>query len=184
MKADGSIQTVSGRRVSAFEPEPADIDAADIAHALANQCRFGGHSRVFYSVAQHSCVVADLVAARGASPDDVLWALLHDASEAYLVDLPHPLKHRTPLGELYREVEQRLQRTICERFDLPFEPPVALKAVDRSVLATERRELLGVAWHWPELEGVEPVELELAPWDPPRAEAEFLARLESLEASR
>ena len=114
----------------------------------------------------------------------MLWALLHDASEAYLVDLPHPLKHRTPLGELYREVEQRLQRTICERFDLPFEPPVALKAVDRSVLATERRELLGVAWHWPELEGVEPVELELAPWDPPRAEAEFLARLESLEASR
>ena len=184
MEAGPYIQTVSGRRFNPLEPDPAEVDIGDIARALSNQCRFGGNARVFYSVGQHCCLVADLVAARGGDVEEQLGALLHDASEAYLVDLPHPLKHRTPLGELYREVESRLQQTICERFRLPPEAPVAVKATDRAVLATERRELLGVAWAWPELDGIEPIEIELEPWPPERAEAEFLSRFDTLEASR
>ncbi|MGZ4252327.1 MAG: hypothetical protein ACXVR2_03560 [Solirubrobacteraceae bacterium] len=58
------LQTVSGRWVNPFDPDPAQLDAGDIARALANQCRFGGHSRVFYSVAQHCVIVSRVVEAR------------------------------------------------------------------------------------------------------------------------
>jgi hypothetical protein len=148
--------------------------------ALSNQCRFGGHSRIFYSVAQHSCLVADLLAARGAGTRDVLWGLLHDASEAYLVDLPHPIKHRSDLGRLYAQAEIRLHEVICERFGLPLQPPALLKPIDRALLATERRALTMVAWDWPELEGVEPLDITIEPWPPERARAEFLVRYERL----
>lgn len=170
------IQTFSGRRVNPFSPDPAQIVVADIAHALANQCRFGGHSRSFYSVAQHSCLLADLVAAEGGEASDQLWALLHDAAEAYLVDLPHPLKHRSTLGERFRAVEGTLQTVIVERFGLPPHPPPYLKAIDRALLAAEKAALLSPTWEWPELEGVEPVALAIDPWPPERAEQELLTR--------
>ena len=92
------IQTLSGRRVNPLDAAPEDIDPVDIADALANLCRFGGHSRGFYSVAQHSVIVCDLLEERGATPDELMAALLHDAAEAYLGDLPHPIKHRSELG--------------------------------------------------------------------------------------
>jgi uncharacterized protein len=151
---------------------------------LSNQCRFGGHCRAFYSVAQHSCLVADLVAVTGADVADQLWALLHDAPEAYLVDLPHPLKHRSNLGRVYREAEALLQAAICERFDLPPHAPSSLKPIDRALLATERQAFSKVAWHWPELEGAEPLDLEIEPWLPPRAGDEFRARFATFDRQR
>ncbi len=135
-------------------------------------------------MAQHSCLVADLVAERGGDTESVLWALLHDASEAYLVDLPHPLKHRSELGRMYAEVEARLQDAIWDRFDLPSDPPPLLKAVDRALLATERRAVSQEAWHWPELDGVEPLDMEIEPWLPDRARDEFLARFDELQSRR
>ena len=182
MDAGPYIQTVSGRRFNPLAPDPAEIDIEDVARALSNQCRFGGHCRFFYSVAQHSCLVADLVEERGGSAGDVLWALLHDASEAYLVDLPHPLKHRSELGRLYAEAEAGLQQAICERFGLSLEPPPLVKPVDRALLATERREVASVAWHWPELDGYEPLDLEIEAWLPERARVEFLDRYERLSS--
>jgi hypothetical protein len=179
-----AIQTFSGRAFRPLSPDPADVDPRDIAHALSNICRFGGHSRVFLSVGQHSCVVADAVAAAGGGALERRWALLHDASEAYLGDLPHPLKHRTPLGAVYREAEERLMRAVCERFGLPPEPPALVKRIDRAVLAAERRALMAPGWEWPELEGVPALELDLEPWPPERAAAEFIARFERLEAER
>lgn len=184
MEAGAWIQTVSGRRVDPFAPDPGEIDLDDIAQALSNQCRFGGHCRVFYSVAQHSCLVADLVAAGGGDTVEQLWALLHDAPEAYLVDLPHPLKHRSELGRVYREAEALLQEAICRRFDLPPEPPASLKQIDRAALATERREFAKVAWHWPELEGAEPLDLGIEPWSPARAADEFRKRFAALDGER
>jgi 5'-deoxynucleotidase YfbR-like HD superfamily hydrolase len=178
------IQTVSGRRVNPFEPDPGDLDIGDIANALANQCRFGGHCFPYLSVAQHSCVVSDLMLERGGSTEDALWALLHDASEAYLVDLPHPIKHRSELGRLYAEAEGPLQDAIIARFGLSTDAPPSLKPLDRAVLATERRAVSDEAWHWPELDGFEALELDIDPWPPERARDEFLARFERLESSR
>jgi hypothetical protein len=184
VEAGPYIQTVSGRRFNPLDPDPGEVDIGDIARALSHQCRFGGNYRIYYSVGQHSCAVADLIAERGGDVEAQLWALLHDASEAYLVDLPHPLKHRSELGRLYAEAEDRLQAAICERFGLPVEPPALLKEVDRALLATERRAVAQVAWDWPELDGVEPLELEIDPWLPDRARDEFLARYQRLIAAR
>jgi hypothetical protein len=178
------IQTVTGRRFNPFEPDVELIDIGDVALALSHLCRFGGHCRVFYSVAQHSCLVSDQLALRGEDATTVLWGLLHDASEAYLGDMPHPVKHRSDLGRMYAAAEDGLQGAICARFELPVEPPPVVKQVDRGLLAAERKVLSQVAWTWPELEGVEPLELTIEPWHPERGRDEFLARFESIEAER
>ena len=175
------IQTFSGLRFNPLGPDPSQIAIVDIAQALGNMCRFGGHCRSFYSVAQHSCLLADLVAAEGGGRADQLWALLHDAAEAYLVDLPHPLKHRSDLGERFQAVEGQLQRVILQRFGLPPEPPPRLKEIDRSLLAAEKAALVAPSWAWPELDRVEAVVLEIDPWPPPRGAQELLARFAALD---
>ena len=177
------IQTVSGRWVNPFEPDPAQLDASDIARALANQCRFGGHSRVFYSVAQHSVIVSRVVEERGGDVEDGFAALMPDASEAYLGDMPHPIKHRSALGAAFREAEAGLEATIRERFKIKANVP-EVKRVDRALLATERRTFSAESWHWPELDDVEPLDLELTAWPPDKAAAEFARRYAELEARR
>jgi uncharacterized protein len=177
------LQTVSGRWVNPFDPDPAQLDAGDIARALANQCRFGGHCRVFYSVAQHSVIVSELVEQRGGDAEDAFAALMHDAAEAYLGDLPHPLKHRSPLGAAFREAEGHLEAALRRHFRI--KPDVAgIKPADRALLATERRAFSAETWHWPELEGVEPLDLELTALSPDEAAAAFARRYAELDARR
>src|SRR4051794_3312144 len=136
------LQTVSGRYVNPFEPDPEQIDIGDITRALANVCRFGGHCRSFYSVAQHSVIVSELVEQRGGDVEDVFAALMHDASEAYLGDMPHPIKHRSPLGAAFKAAEDHLEQVLARRFHI--KPGVAeIKKADRALLATERRALSG-----------------------------------------
>ena len=177
------LQTVSGRWVNPFDPDPEQLDAGDIARALANQCRFGGHSRVFYSVAQHSVIVSELVEQRGGDAEDVFAALMHDASEAYLGDMPHPIKHRSPLGAAFKAAEGHLEEVIRERFAIKPDVP-EIKRADRALLATERRVFSGESWHWPELDGVEPLELELSAWAPEEAARAFRERFAELDARR
>jgi hypothetical protein len=177
------LQTVSGRRLNPFDPEPDQLDIADIARALANLCRFGGHTRVFYSVAQHSVIVSELVEQRGGDVEDVFAALMHDASEAYLGDMPHPIKHRSPLGASFKAAEEHLEQAIRDRFAIKPDVP-EIKRADRALLATERRAFSGESWHWPELDGVEPLDLELEAWPPDEAARAFAARFAELEARR
>ena len=177
------IQTLSGRRVNPLDASPEDIDPVDIARALSNLCRFGGHSRHFYSVAQHSAIVCDLLEERGATADELMAALLHDAAEAYLGDLPHPIKHRSELGAAFRVAEKRLEAVIAERFELP-DAAARIKPLDRALLATERLVFSEVRWNWPELDGVEPLDLEIDPWEPDRAQDEFTRRYERISAQR
>ena len=177
------LQTVSGRWVNPFDPDPDQLDAGDIARALANQCRFGGHSRVFYSVAQHSVIVSELVEQRGGDADDVFAALMHDASEAYLGDMPHPIKHRSSLGAAFKAAEDHLERALHDRFRIKEDVP-EIKRADRALLATERRAFSAEDWHWPELEGIEPLDLELTAWPPDEAAARFAQRYAELDARR
>jgi len=177
------IQTSSGRWLNPFEPDPEQIDPADIARALANVCRFGGHTRVFYSVAQHSVIVSELVQERGGDVEDVFAALMHDATEAYLGDMPHPIKHRSPLGAVFKEAEDRLEAVLQARFAIKPDVP-EIKRVDRALLATERGAFSSISWDWPELEGVEPLELELTAWPPDEAARRFSERYAELEALR
>ena len=177
------LQTVSGRWVNPFDPDPEQLDAHDIARALGNQCRFGGHCRVFYSVAQHSVIVSELVESRGGDAEDSFAALMHDATEAYLGDMPHPLKHRSPLGAAFREAEAQLEQALRDRFRIRAGVP-EIKRADRALLATERRAFSAETWHWPELEGVEPLDLELEAWAPDEAAEAFARRYAELEARR
>lgn len=136
-----AIFTFSGDFIRPLDPNPADIHIADIAHALSNQCRWTGHVKTFYSVAEHCLHVAALV------PDELsLNALLHDASEAYLADLARPIKKAPGLGEIYLEVEAHLMKAIGERFGIS-EDPLAhaeIKAADERMLWAEAKTLLPV----------------------------------------
>ncbi len=106
---EGTITTISGKKIDFQNLNPDSIDILDIAHALSKICRFGGHTNRFYSVAQHSIIVAHLV------PDDCKKAaLLHDASEAYLGDVVKPLK--ILLGKTYSNIELDFEYGINEKF--------------------------------------------------------------------
>lgn len=128
--------TSTGRQYWPEDPRPEDICIEDIAHALALQCRFGGHCREFFSVAQHSVYVSQIC-----DPDDALWGLLHDASEAYIVDIPRPFKMAAGM-EGYHAFESRFMAAVCERFGLPAEMPESVRVADEALLATEARDLM------------------------------------------
>jgi hypothetical protein len=169
--------------VNPFDPDPDQIELADIARALGNQCRFGGHCERFYSVAQHCVIVSELVEHEGGSAEDALAGLMHDAAEAYLGDLPHPIKHRSQLGAAFREAEKPLERVIRDRFSIA-DSSIALKRIDRALLATERRAFSAEGWDWPELAGFQPLDLELEAWPPDKATEAFIRRFAELDARR
>lgn len=169
------MQLVSGRAFWPLDPRPEEVHIEDIAHALAMQCRYAGHTRHHYSVAQHSIYVSRLVPA-----EDALWGLLHDAAEAYLVDLPRPVKRSPGIGQLYVEAERKVTDAICDRFGLPREEPASVKLADNRVLLAEKRDLMApppMAWRET---GIEPMEAHIAHITPAAARDYFLARFEEL----
>ena len=175
------IETFTGRTFNVFDPAMPDIRVEDLAHALANQCRFSGHVRYHYSVAEHCVRVAELLARRRFSPTVQLWGLIHDASEAYLVDLPSPIKRSDhAIGEAYKTIERGLMTAICRRFSLPEDEPAAVRLADADMLATEVRDLMhGERPYWGKLEG-RPVSERIRPWSPAVAEGEYLRAYQAL----
>lgn len=145
------IQTHSGARVSILDPAPNDIKLEDIAWALAHQCRFAGHCKKFYSVAEHSMLVASYL------PRELsLAGLLHDAAEAYIIDIPSPLKALIP-G--YKSFENRFESAILVALGLKLltsDEKAAIKIADKIALATEAEVLMGDPKDWSILRGVEP----------------------------
>lgn len=133
---DSWIQTFSCRKFNPLDPDPESIVIQDIAHALSMQCRFSGHVKEFYSVAQHSVGVSYLT-----SPEDALWGLLHDASEAYLVDIPSPLKKSGKFNP-YLDFERNMMAAVCKRFNLPLEEPPSVKKADKTMLIIEAEQLM------------------------------------------
>lgn len=124
------MQTYTGLIFHPLNPKPGTIVITDIAAALSKMCRFGGHCSRFYSVAEH-CVQVAL----HASDEHRLTALLHDASEAYLVDIPRPIK---PQLANYYELEANLMSAISERFGTQWPLPAEIKAIDTAILSDER----------------------------------------------
>ncbi len=152
MPSDTSIWTYTGKRVDPLAMRPADVDPADVAHALAATMRFGGHTVVPFSVAEHSLDVAARVADLGGTPVEQLWGLLHDAGETYLPDVVSPIKGRfyveVPVGggttglRSFAEVENRILDAVAERFGLPPEMPARVKQADAECCLNELEELL------------------------------------------
>lgn len=122
------IRCFSGVYFDPFEPDIDLIKIEDIAHGLSLQCRFGGHTKNFFSVAQHSLDVAFL------APHEKMAHLLHDSSETYLIDIPSPLKSRI-IG--YKEAEDYLMKMIAEKFQFEYPLSRVVKQSDAIALAVE-----------------------------------------------
>jgi hypothetical protein len=171
------ILTNSGRHINLPNPDSSSIEIGDIALGLSRECRFSGQTRSFYSVAQHSVLASRIVPGEWA-----LEALLHDATEAFLRDIPYPLK--TLLPE-YKRIEAILDGIIRGRFGLPAETSPAVHRADRILLATEKRDLMpDDSFPWPILAGVSPLPDRIAPWTPERSMGLFLRRFEELSKPR
>lgn len=164
------ILTYLGKSFDLAAPDADLIDPRDIAHALAHICRFGGHTRKFYTVAQHSCIVADLV-----PEEHKLAALLHDATEAYCGDMVRPLKLAMPT---YQDIERGIWKAICNRFWMDPQLPPCVYDADMIALATERRDLM--PHHpaiWDCLVHVEPMATAIRAWGMQEARDKYFQRL-------
>lgn len=166
------IQTYSGL---AFTYPLVNIDAieiVDIANALSKQCRFAGHCLKFYSVAEHCCHVSDHV-----SDENKFAALMHDASEAYMVDIPRPLKQ---MFRSYQVAEEQVMQVIATKFGFDYPLPAEVKRVDTAIVTDERAQNMAImdvdplAWG-----NVLPgIGAKLKFWTPDVAAREFMARFD------
>jgi 5'-deoxynucleotidase YfbR-like HD superfamily hydrolase len=160
-----------------LNPDPDLINIEDIAHALSMQCRFSGHTTFHYSVGSHSLVVCRLCPA-----EHQLWGLLHDASEAYLVDLPSPVKKCSEF-KVFRRYEQRLHEAIHYRFKVQSQiDEPAVKHADAVALAAEKRQTMGLTsslegLDWREVEAAESLIHMNPTWYVERAFLEMFRRL-------
>lgn len=169
-----SIQMYSGRYFDFLDVENNEIEIEDVAHALANNCRFGGHCDPFYSIAEHS-VRASYVT----SPEHAYAALMHDSSEAVLQDMPTPIKR---ILRDYQLLEERVERFMGLRFGYEVPLHAEVKRADVIMLATEKRDLKPNSDHWAMLDGVPTLPEKIEPWSPMEARERFLARYEELAA--
>jgi hypothetical protein len=169
------MQLASGNAYYPVDPRACDVRIGDIAHSLAMQCRYGGHSSRFYSVAEHSVLVSKIV-----PPEFALLGLLHDATEAYVTDVPRPLK-----GHLsnFEEIEALNWAAIAAAFDLPLELPACIHEADRDICRTEMRVLMPpppipIVW------AREAPNVFLGCYPPERARELFLDRFDALWGDR
>ena len=170
------ITTFSAKQFFPFSPREEDIDIVDIAHHLSLINRFTGATLEPYSVAEHSWRASYLV-----SPENALWALLHDAPEAYISDMSRPLKHHTSVGLVYLEVEKKIMSAICRKFGLPEEEPAEIKLADNRMLMTEKRDLLRYNLNHPSWNiDAEPLPEFIHPFSWKNAKKLFLARYKEL----
>lgn len=168
---DNWIQTSGGKKFWPLNPRKGDVDIHDIAHALSNECRYNGHCSSFYSVAQHSVLLSIAMAGKGLARA----ALLHDASEAYLKDLPRPVKRDKTIRAAYAAAEDRLMRCIASALDVPWsaiqDPRVS--EYDHAILTPEMTALM--SFKEPRINNGLLSAMRITPWPPRLAEYRFLA---------
>lgn len=184
----GFITTRLGKVINIVDPDPTLFDIRDIAYALSHQSRYGGHADPPVNVAQHSCMVHDFLSADLGGPVRFtaswrLSALLHDAEEAYLVDLPRPVKALFP-G--YRALGEQMRKAIYKRFGCSEEPSLhtRIKFFDNVVLGIEAVNVMTKtvdSWNLgPEIMAYSKEPFEA--WSSVKAEAEFLSRFKALNS--
>jgi hypothetical protein len=155
------LLTNSGLLINVFEPTEDMICIEDIAHGLSNQCRFAGHIKRYYSVAQHS-----VLCMRMATKDNKLAALLHDGTEAMICDLPSPVKRRMPE---YKKMEDKLMIAIAKKFNFEYPFDKEIKIIDMEMLQIE----------WDNL--VETNDKDFICWSPAKAKRIFLKEYHKLQ---
>lgn len=166
---DEWIQTYTGRRFYLNRPTPEMLDVVDIAHALGNLCRYTGHVRTFYSVAEHSVNLANWSLRH--DPQHRRTVLFHDAAEAYIGDLSRPFKTLLPKA---KEIEKAIQAAMAQRFDLLWPVPTSVKLMDTRIMLDEKAVLMHHTGGW-NIQGEQPLgNITIHGWNPDRAAMEFL----------
>jgi len=179
------ICTYMGLKFWPLDPRPENILIQDIAHALSMQCRYGGHCRRFYSVAQHSVLVSNYLKEKGYVASVQLAGLLHDAAEAYLIDMPRPIKHMPEMDD-YCIFEDKIQEVIYSKYGLPEDELSSVKEADNAVLAVEMGYLMPawIAQQFYEHRGLDYSRLESSEsfltLEPSKAEDSFLDKFHDL----
>lgn len=163
-----TILLSSGKYFSYERPDLSDFTIEDIAQGLSNTCRFGGQCPSFYSVAEHSVHVSRLV-----RPELAFEALLHDAAEAFICDMPKPLKELLPD---YKIVENRVEDAVAQRFNLSLPMHPDIKTADRILLATEQQQLMENYHEWEWTKGYEPCQKTVIKSYSPKAARDFFLK--------
>lgn len=168
----GALITYSGVSVDVEDVRVEDVRVEDIARSLSMQCRWNGHVRAFYSIAEHCVRCADIVDAESAA-----WALMHDAAETYIGDIVVPVKAALSPGvEL---LEARIVAAVAAALSLG-ERPACVGWADLKLLATEARDLVPGFRRW-DLLPEQPLERRIkSTWSPEQAEVAFLRRWEEV----
>ncbi len=158
-----SLLTYTGKIVTPFDMKPEMLDIRDIAKSLSMQARFLGHTQDFYSVAQH-CYEGAMYMIDGLyTPGPRLAFLLHDAAEAYMCDIPSPIKHH-PVMKGYHDAQDRLQEIINEKFGVTrWAENAIIKEVDSRMLSTEKRDIRQTDDKWPVERDFPPYERRIWP---------------------
>lgn len=169
------MQTASGKAFFLADPRPEEVDVHDIAHALANQARYNGHTQKFYSVAQHAVLVSSWMMQDGWSPSACYAGLHHDSAEAYTGDVPSYLKHIVPE---FKVVEQRVEEAVNIALGSAPEYGLAatIKNYDLLALATEKRDVLGPnnsEFTWGDMPAPR-ANYTIVPWPPGEAREVFM----------
>lgn len=143
------IQTYTGKRVDPYNFKKEDVDVEDLAHSLSMINRFLGHTRLPYSVAEHSFRVSELIEQETGSAKYALYGLLHDASEYCMSDIPSPFKKSEAFKE-YKQIENSVQKVIYAKFGLTEDEPAVVRECDQKMLANEAYMLMkdqGKSWN-------------------------------------
>lgn len=167
-----TIMLRSGAWFDFCAPASSNFTIEDIAHGLANICRYSGQCTSFYSVAEHSIHVSEM--AKGFEFE----ALLHDAAEAFLGDITRPLKQLLPE---YKKIEANVERAILDRFGVSGPIPLQVKQADLRVLAAEQRQVMPEGTDgWVRGQKVEPAPIVVRHLSPSEGKRIFLERFELL----
>ncbi|MDD4035987.1 MAG: phosphohydrolase [Bacilli bacterium] len=158
----------------ALDPKIEDVSLRDIAHALSQICRFVGHTKHFYSIAQHCLNVYKVLESQGYDEKIQLMGLLHDASEAYACDIPSPLKRCLPE---YKKVENKIEEVIYSAFGIEHtdEDKKIIKSADVLVLLNEAAVLMNNTDNWIYNYGYEPCNIDTSLRDMKTVEGEYFS---------
>jgi hypothetical protein len=173
----GSIQTYSGRIFYPLDPREAEITLSDVAHGLAHKARFTGHTKTFYCTAEHSVRVSKCVEMLGGTLMQQFVALHHDDSDAYIPDVPTPLKVLEEF-KFFRNVEKKIEEACYRKFGCVVDDYSIVKKADIMLLLTEKRDLMpNQNKNWGKFkESPIPAPYRIKPWTPTKAKKEYLKR--------
>ncbi len=171
------IQTFLSKKYFPLDPRPEDVEIEDIAHSLSFLCRYNGHIKKFYSVAEHCWIISHVV-----PPELALKGLLHDASEAYMSDIPRPFKYSVELKK-FREVEHLNSKVIYNKFGLSDDEPAIIKEFDGRIITNEKHSLFNTIHPeftdtLPRIKGI-----RIRGWSPKTAKLRYLERFNELYKS-